>query len=121
MPTVTLDKLVETVLTSLDDDKAQDVLTIDLVGKTSVADRMIIASGTSARTVAAMAEHISIKLKALGLKPVSEGQRHGDWVVIDGGDVIVHLFRPEVRLFYNLESIWSAPPATPTKKPARRA
>lgn len=118
---LTLDKLVDTVLASLDDDKAQDVLTIDLTGKTSIADRMIIASGTSARTVSAMAEHLSTKLKGLGIKPASEGEKHGDWVVIDAGDVIVHLFRPEVRLFYNLERIWSGPAATPAKKSSKRA
>ena len=117
---MTLDKLVETILTSLDDDKAQDILTIDLTGKTSIADRMILACGTSARAVSAMAEHLITKLKALDIKPASEGQRHGDWVVIDAGDVVAHLFRPEVRLFYNLESIWSGP-AAPTKTAAKAA
>ena len=110
--------MVETILTSLDADKAQDILTIDLMGKTSIADRMIIASGTSARAVSAMAEHLVGKLKELKVRPRTEGERHGDWVLIDTGDVIVHLFRPEVRLFYNLERIWAAP-AQPTKK--RRA
>src|SRR5437868_11343695 len=95
-----LDQMVEAILGSLDDDKAQDVLAIDLVGKTSIADRMIIASGTSARMVSAMAEHLVHKLRAAGYKPKSEGEKHGDWVVIDAGDVIVHLFRPEVRTFY---------------------
>lgn len=115
-----LDQMVEAVLTSLDDDKAQDILTIDLVGKTSIADRMIIASGTSSRMVAAMAEHLVTKLKALGLKPKSEGERQGDWVLIDGGDVVVHLFRPEVRQFYNIERIWAAPAvATPPAAPRK--
>ena len=113
-----LEQMVDIVLTSLDADKAQDILTIDLLGKTSIADRMIIASGTSARAVSAMAEHLVIKLKAMSLKPRMEGERHGDWVLIDVGDVIVHLFRPEVRSFYNLERIWGAPA---TKKVARRA
>jgi ribosome-associated protein len=115
--------VVDTILTSLDDDKAQDVLTIDLTGKTSIADRMIIASGTSGRAVAAMAEHLIVKLKALNIRPASEGQKYGDWVVLDAGDVIVHLFRPEVRLFYDLERLWAAPaaPATPAKKSTRRA
>ncbi|MEQ9448845.1 MAG: ribosome silencing factor [Rhodospirillaceae bacterium] len=106
--------MVDTITSSLDDDKAQDVLTIDLVGKTSIADRMIIASGTSARMVSAMAEHLVAKLKALGLKPKSEGSQHGDWVLIDAGDVIVHLFRPEVRAFYNIERIWAAPATVPS-------
>tara|TARA_R110000868_G_scaffold385795_2_gene653820 strand:- start:252 stop:590 length:339 start_codon:yes stop_codon:yes gene_type:complete len=101
--------MVDTILTSLDDDKAQDVLSIDLVGKTSIADRMIVASGTSSRMVAAMAQHLVTKLKDMGLKPKSEGERNGDWVLIDTGDVIVHLFRPEVRAFYNIERIWAAP------------
>ena len=79
---------------------------------------MIIASGTSARAVSA--EHLIAKLKGLGIKPSSEGEKHGDWVVIDAGDVVVHLFRPEVRLFYNLERIWAAP-AGPAKKSSKRA
>ena len=111
--------MVEIILSSLDDDKAQDILTIDLVGKTSIADRMIIASGTSARMVSAMAQHLVVKLKAVGLKPRSEGERHGDWVLIDVGDVIVHLFRPEVRTFYNIERIWAAPAMGSAHKAAR--
>jgi len=113
-----LDALVETILKSLDDDKAQDVLAIDLVGKTSIADRMIIASGTSGRMVSAMAQHLVTKLKAVGHKPQSEGEKHGDWVLIDAGDVIVHLFRPEVRTFYNIERIWQAP-AAPANTPLK--
>lgn len=105
--------MVGLILTSLDDDKAQDVLAIDLVGKTSIADRMIIASGTSGRMVSAMAEHLGQKLRQAGFKPKSEGEKHGDWVVIDAGDVIVHLFRPEVRTFYNIERIWQAAPVKP--------
>jgi ribosome-associated protein len=106
-------------LTSLDDDKAQDVLSIDLMGKTSIADRMIIASGTSARMVTAMADHLLKKLKELGIKAQSEGEKFGDWVVIDAGDVIVHLFRPEVRTFYAIERIWAAPIAEAGPKPAK--
>ena len=116
-----LDQMVEAVLTSLDDDKAQDILTIDLVGKTSIADRMIIASGTSARMVSAMAEHLIIKLKEIGIKPKSEGERHGDWVLIDAGDVVIHLFRPEVRQFYNIERIWAAPATSNTPAPRKGA
>ena len=87
---------------------------------------MIIATGTSGRTVSAMAEHLMIKLRAEGEKPKSEGEKYGDWVVIDAGDVIVHLFRAEVRTFYNIERIWSAPANTgkaPVKaaKPAKTA
>lgn len=114
-----LDTMVGTILASLDDDKAQDILTLDLVGKTSIADRMIIASGTSARQVSAMAEHLVAKLREIGVKAQTEGEKHGDWVLIDAGDVVIHLFRPEVRAFYQIERIWSSP--TPTKKSAKRA
>jgi ribosome-associated protein len=112
--------MVDMILASLDDDKAQDVLAIDLVGKTSIADRMIIASGTSARMVSAMADHLMSKLKAAGLKAQSEGEKYGDWVVIDAGDVIVHLFRPEVRTFYSLERIWAAPVTEAAPKTVKR-
>ncbi len=111
---MTLETLTKTILDSLDNDKAQDVLDIDLVGKTSMADRMIIASGTSSRAVIAMAQHLVTKLKALGLKPLSEGEENGDWVLVDAGDVIVHLFRPEVRTFYGVERIWQNPALTPS-------
>ena len=100
--------MVATILSSLDADKAIDVQDIDLIGKTTIADRMIVASGTSARMVSAMGQHIMTKLKALGLKPRSEGEQQGDWVLVDAGDVIVHLFRPEVRAFYGIERIWAA-------------
>jgi ribosome-associated protein len=101
--------MIKTILSSLDDDKALDVVSIDLVGKTSIADRMIIASGSSSRMVIAMAQHLIAKLKEMGFKPKSEGEKYGDWVLIDSGDVIIHLFRPEVRTFYNIERIWVAP------------
>ncbi len=97
-------KIVEA---TLDDDKAQDVRTIALEGKSTIADYMVIASGTSQRQVGAMAEHLLENLKAAGLKGVSaEGRSQGDWVLIDAGDIILHLFRPEVRAFYNLEKMW---------------
>ncbi len=102
--------LLELVETSLDDDKAEDVVVIDLAGKTQIADYLVIASGTSQRQVGAMADHLRRKMKTDGLKGVSvEGEPQCDWVLIDAGDVIVHLFRPEVREFYNLERIWMAP------------
>ena len=102
------DQILELITTSLDDDKAENVLTIPLQGKSAMADYMVVASGTSSRQVAAMAEHIEFKLKqnkvdVLGL----EGLRQADWVLIDANDVIVHLFRPEVRKFYGLERMWS--------------
>ena len=99
--------LLSLVETSLGDDKAQDVVSIRLTGKSDIADFMVIASGTSSRQVAAMAEHLRKKMKAGGLKTVAvEGAAQGDWVLIDGGDIIVHLFRPEVRDFYALEKMW---------------
>ncbi len=103
------EQVTDLVLASLDDDKAEEVVVIDLRGRTSIADAMVIASGRSARQVGAMAEHLMEKLKAAGLRPSSEGMPQCDWVLIDGGDVIVHLFRPEVRGFYNLEKMWAVP------------
>jgi ribosome-associated protein len=96
------------IQTSLEDDKAEDIVTVDLSGKTSIADYMVIASGQSTRQVGAMADHIFRILKTAGLTGVvAEGMSNSDWVLIDAGDVIVHLFRPEVRSFYNLEKLWS--------------
>ena len=100
-------ELVGLIEKSLDDDKAEDIVVIDLHGKSSFADYMVVASGRSARQVGAMAEHLEVKLKQQGVGPVGvEGAQAGDWVLIDGGDVVVHLFRPEVRRFYNLEKMW---------------
>jgi len=95
---------------SLDDDKAQGTVTIDLFGKSDIADFLVITSGTSKRQVGAMAIHLRDRLKSSGIKGIAvEGMDQSDWVLIDAGDVIVHLFRPEVREFYNLEKMWSAP------------
>ena len=95
------------VVSSLEDDKAEDIVVIDLAGKSSIADFMVIASGRSQRQVGAMAEHLREKMKAFGLDRLSvEGATRCDWVLIDGGDVVVHLFRPEVRSFYNIEKMW---------------
>ena len=99
------------ILTRLDDEKAQDVVFIDLKEKSSVADGMIVASGRSHRHVGAMADHLLRTLKEAGFgRARVEGLPHCDWVLIDAGDVIVHLFRPEVRAFYNIEKIWSVEP-----------
>jgi len=96
------------ILDRLDDDKAQDVVFINLKDKSSVADGMVVASGRSHRHVGAMAEHLLRALKDAGYgRARVEGLPHCDWVLIDAGDVIVHLFRPEVRAFYNIEKIWS--------------
>ena len=97
-------------LGSLEEDKAGNVIVIDLVGKTSIADLMIIASGRSARHVAAVVGHLVERLKNRGMAPRSvEGLPKADWVLVDAGDVIVHVFRPEVREFYNLEKMWAVP------------
>ena len=96
------------ILSRLDDDKAQDVVFIDLKGKSPVADGLIVASGRSQRHVGAMADHLLRSLKDAGYgKCRVEGMPSADWVLIDAGDVIVHLFRPEGRSFYNIEKIWS--------------
>ena len=103
--------LSDLILARLDDDQAQDVILIDLKDKSSVADAMIVASGRSHRHVGAIADHLLRALKEAGHgRARVEGLPHCDWVLIDAGDVIVHLFRPEVRAFYNLEKIWSVEP-----------
>ena len=95
------------VMQSLDDDQAQETISIPLEGKSSIADHMVIASGRSSRQVAAMAQHLAEKIKKeTGRSARVEGLPVADWVLIDAGDVIVHLFRPEVRSFYNLERMW---------------
>ena len=97
------------VETSLDDDQAESPTVIPLADKADFADYMVIASGSSARKVGAMAEHIVEKLKKMGLQDLrTEGRSTGDWVLIDAGDVVVHLFRPEVRDHYALEKLWEA-------------
>lgn len=101
------DPLLALVLQSLDDDQAQELVTIDLDGKTTIADFMVIASGRSTRQVAAMAQKLGERLKQGGFgNPRIEGLPAADWVLVDAGGVIVHLFRPEVRTFYNLERMW---------------
>jgi ribosome-associated protein len=89
--------------------KAEDIVTIDLTGKSSIADTMVVASGRSNRHVASIAEQVIKDVEKAGVPRVRvEGLRQGDWVLIDAGDVIVHVFRPEVRTHYNLEKMWSA-------------
>ena len=104
------------ILQSLDDDQAQEIISIPLAGKSSIADHMVIASGRSTRQVAAMAQKMAQRIKEAGFGHVRiEGLPAADWVLVDAGDVVVHLFRPEVRVFYNLERMWGiageAPPA----------
>ncbi|MBX3476960.1 MAG: ribosome silencing factor [Brevundimonas sp.] len=100
--------LEQAILNKLDEDKAQDIVLIDLRGKSPMSDAMIVASGRSHRHVGALADHLLRTLKDHGLgKARVEGLPHCDWVLIDAGDVVIHLFRPEVRTFYNIEKIWS--------------
>jgi ribosome-associated protein len=98
------------ILQSLDDNKAEDIVSISLQGKTTIADYMIIASGRSSRHVVGLSGHITDDLAKAGMTKVKfEGKDNGDWVLGDAGDVIIHLFRPEVREFYNIEKIWCDP------------
>ncbi len=102
------------ILQSLDDDQAQDVISIPLEGKSSIADHMVIGSGRSTRQVASMAQKLAERIKAAGFGSARiEGLPAADWVLIDAGDVVVHLFRPEVRSFYNLERMWAFGDAPP--------
>jgi ribosome-associated protein len=105
----TKSKLLKAIIDGLEDAKAEDIVTLDLDGKAALADQMVIASGRSNRHVAAITEQLEEKLTGDGYKDLKvEGLPHCDWVLIDAGDVIVHVFRPEVRSFYNLEKLWSA-------------
>ena len=111
--------VAKAVFESLDDSKAEDIVTLDIADKSSLADLMIVASGRSHRHVGALADRLVDDLEKIGIRDVRiEGLPHCDWVLIDLGDVLVHLFRPEVRGFYNLEKMWSAEPtaAKPTAK-----
>ncbi len=102
-------ELLDLILTCLDDDKAEDIVAISLEGKSAIADHMVIASGRSHRHVGALADHLARKIKEIGHGTARiEGKAQGDWVLLDGGDVVVHIFRPEVREFYKLEQMWSA-------------
>lgn len=95
------------VMQSLDDDQAQDIISIPLDGKSNIADHMVIAEGRSTRQVAAIAQKLAERIKQAGGNARVEGLANADWVLIDAGDVIIHLFRPEVRSFYNLERMWA--------------
>jgi ribosome-associated protein len=100
--------LLSRILNSLDDDKAENIVTIDLDGRSALADAIVIATGRSARHVSSIAEHLGRRLKeaGYGTRPLL-GVQTGDWALVDAGDVIVHVFRPEVRLYYDLEGMWS--------------
>jgi ribosome-associated protein len=102
-------RMIDVVLKSLDDAKAEDTVAIDITGKSSLSDHMVVTSGRSNRHVGAVADQVVKALRDNGFgKPRIEGLPHADWVLVDGGDVIVHIFRPEVREFYNIEKMWQA-------------
>ncbi|MBB3946367.1 ribosome-associated protein [Rhizobium skierniewicense] len=99
-----------TVLASVEDSKAEDIVYLNIAGKSALADYMVVVSGRSNRHVSAICEHLMSDMKDEGFGPSRiEGLENGDWVVIDAGDVIIHVFRPEVRAFYNIEKMWAAP------------
>lgn len=105
------DALLSLILSSLTEDAAEDVVSIPLAGKSEVADYLVVASGRSARHVGALAEKLATRIKeASGMLCRSEGKEMGDWVLVDCGDVVVHIFRPEVREFYDIEKLWSVNP-----------
>lgn len=109
---------VETALTSLEDSKAENIVSIDIQGKSPLADHMIIASGRSHRHVAAVADHLIRALKEAGCGNAKvEGLASADWVLVDTGDIVVHVFRPEVREFYNIEKMWQTPDLEPDLEP----
>jgi len=110
------EEILRLVLARLDDMKAEDTVTIDLTGKSSIADAMVVTSGRSNRHVGSVADRVLEDLAEAGVPSRVEGMPHCDWVLIDAGDVIVHVFRPEVRTFYNLEKMWG-----PVRSQSRRA
>jgi len=101
-------KLHALVMQALEQDKGENIVSIDLAGKPAIADYMVIVTGRSTRQVSGMAEKLRDRLSKEGVHSHIEGKEAGDWVIVDAGDVIVHLFRPEVREFYNLEKLWAA-------------
>jgi ribosome-associated protein len=106
---LTTEQLQDLVVTSLEDFKANDILVIDVSGQNPLTERMIIASGNSTRHVKSMAENLVVKSKSFGNAPLGiEGEREGEWVLVDLNDVIVHLMLPQTRAFYNLEKLWEA-------------
>jgi len=114
---VSSETLLTRILDSLAEDKAEDIVTIDLKGKSSIADHMVVASGRSTRQVAAITEKLHSRIKdTTGYISKIEGKGAGDWVLLDAGDVIIHVFRPEVREFYQLEKMWLTDPTNPEKK-----
>jgi ribosome-associated protein len=112
--------MINVILDCLDDAKAEEIVAVDITGKSSLADHMVVASGRSQRHVGAVADQMITALRDAGYgKPRIEGLPHCDWVLVDAGDVIVHIFRPEVRTFYNLERMWAFEENSAPAKAAR--
>lgn len=119
-PWPSVETIVEAVKKSLDDSKAEDVVVLDIAEKSSLADTMVVASGRSHRHVGAIADHLIEDLEHIGVaSPRVEGLPHCDWVLVDAGDVLINLFRPEVRGFYALEKMWSSDAPAPRATPRR--
>ncbi len=107
-PRAEVEAMLLTVRASLEDDKAEEIVVIDLEGKSSIADFMVVASGRSQRQVGAIADHLTERLHKAGLRNIRrQGSPQNDWVLVDSGDIVVHVFRPEVRDFYRLEKLWA--------------
>lgn len=112
----TVSHALEVLLASLEDSKAEDIISVDLRGKSALGDYMVIASGRSQRHVGAVADHMMQALKAIGVRDIKiEGLEGSDWVLVDTGDIIIHIFHPETREFYNIEKIWVTPVGDETK------
>jgi ribosome-associated protein len=113
--------LMRRIVASLEDDKAEEIVTVDLAGRSSLCDAAVIASGRSTRHVMSIAEHLARRLKeeGYGTRPVT-GAAQGDWALVDAGDVIVHVFRPEVRDYYDLEGMWAVGAVDPKRPPAKQ-
>jgi ribosome-associated protein len=106
-------ELRDLVIATLEDAKAREIQVIDLTERSTFADYMIICTGSSSRQVKAAAERVALRAKSIGVKPFGiEGTAEGEWVLVDLCDVVLHVMQPQTRAFYNLEKLWSAPPAT---------
>ena len=117
-----LNKIQKTAVTALDDIKARDITILDVRKLTSLYDSMIIATAESNRQVNALAAHVRDKLKEIGATIVGvEGEATGEWVLVDAGDIVVHIMQPAVRAYYNLEELWAAPPVKRRTKTSDRA
>lgn len=118
-PALSPDDVKAAIVATLDDNKAEDIVVIPLTGKSALADYMVIATGRSSRHVVSLAELVGDRLAKEGVSMRFEGKENGDWVLADARDVIVHIFRPEVREFYNIEKIWMDDPSAITRIPAQ--